>query len=68
MALIANFSYVMDLGSILLYLMPLNNGTVHLKNVNNYLNINIYSYLATCVSQSSILYINVVHFLNTSVN
>jgi len=38
-----------------------------LKNVNNCLNTNIYSYLVTSVGQSSNLYINVVHFLNTSV-
>jgi len=39
-----------------------------LKNVNNYLNINIYSYLETSGDQSSTLYIIVVHFFNTSVN
>ncbi len=39
-----------------------------LKNVNNCLNTNIYSYLVTSGGQSSNLYINVVHFLNTSVN
>jgi hypothetical protein len=39
-----------------------------LKNVNNYLNINIYSYLETPGGQSSILYLNVVHFFNASVN
>ncbi len=33
-----------------------------LKNVNNYLNTNIYSYLETSGGQSSILYLNVVHF------
>ena len=39
-----------------------------LKNVNNYLNTNIYSYLVTSGGQSSsILYLNVVHFLNTGV-
>ncbi len=37
------------------------------KNVNNYLNTNIYSYLETSGSKSSILYLNVVHFLNTSI-
>jgi hypothetical protein len=37
------------------------------KNVNNYLNTNIHSYLETSGSQSSNLYLNVVHFLNTSV-
>jgi hypothetical protein len=39
-----------------------------LKNVNNYLNINIYSYLETSGGQSSNLYLNVVHVFNTSVD
>jgi hypothetical protein len=40
-----------------------------LKNVNNCLNTNIYSYLETSGGQSSNLYLNVVHiFNNTSVN
>jgi hypothetical protein len=39
-----------------------------LKNLNNCLNINIYSYLKTSGGQSSILYLNAVHFFNTSVN
>ncbi len=39
-----------------------------LKNVNNCLNMNIYSYLETSGGQSSNLYLNVVHFSNTSVN
>jgi hypothetical protein len=34
-----------------------------LKIVNNYLNMNIYSYLETSVGQSSHLYSNVDHFL-----
>ncbi len=38
-----------------------------LKNVNNYLNTNNYSYLETSGGQSSNLYLNVVHFFNTSV-
>jgi hypothetical protein len=38
------------------------------KNVNNYLNTNIYSYLETSGSQSSNLYLNVVNLFNTSVN
>ncbi len=38
-----------------------------LKNVNNYLNCNIYSYLETSGGQSSNLYLNVVHFFNTIV-
>ncbi len=44
------------------------NGTTHFKNVNNYLNTNIYSYLETSGGQSSNLYLNVVHFFNTRVN
>ncbi len=39
-----------------------------LKNVNNCLNTNIYSYLETSGGQSSNLYLNAVHFFNTSVN
>jgi hypothetical protein len=39
-----------------------------LKNVNNCLNTNIYSYLETSGGQSSNLYLNVVHFFNISVN
>ncbi len=39
-----------------------------LKNVNNCLNTNIYSYLETSGGQSSDLYLKVVHFFNTSVN
>jgi hypothetical protein len=39
-----------------------------LKNVNNYLNTNIYSYLEASGGQSSNLYLNVVHFFNTGVN
>ncbi len=39
-----------------------------LKNVNNYLNTNIYSYLETSGGQSYDLYLNVVQFINTSVS
>jgi hypothetical protein len=39
-----------------------------LNNVKNDLNTNIYSYLETSGGQSSNLYLNVVHFFNTSVN
>jgi hypothetical protein len=38
------------------------------KNVRNCLITNIYSYLETSGGQSSNLYLNVVHFFNTSVN
>jgi hypothetical protein len=41
------------------------NGT--LRNGNNYLNTNIYSYLKTSGGQSSNLYLNVVYFFSTSV-
>jgi hypothetical protein len=39
-----------------------------LKNVNDYLNTNIYSCLETSVGQSFNLYLNAVHFFNTSLN
>ncbi len=39
-----------------------------LKNVNNCLTINIYSYLETSGGQSSNLYLNDVHIFNTVVN
>jgi hypothetical protein len=39
-----------------------------LKNVNNFLNTNIYSYLKASGGQSSNAYLNVVHFFSTSVN
>jgi len=39
-----------------------------LKIVNNCWNTNIYSYLETSGGQTSNLYLNVVHFFNTSVN
>jgi hypothetical protein len=39
-----------------------------LKDVNNCLNAYIYSYLETSGDQSSILYLNVVDFFNTSSN
>ncbi len=38
-----------------------------LKNVNICLNTNIYSYLDISGGQSSNVYLNVVHFFNTSV-
>jgi hypothetical protein len=38
------------------------------KNVNNCLNTYIYSYLERSGGQSSNLFLNVVHFFNTSVN
>jgi hypothetical protein len=39
-----------------------------LKNVNNCLNTNIYSYLETSGGQSSNPFLNVVTFLSTNVN
>jgi hypothetical protein len=39
-----------------------------LKNVNNCLNANIYSYFEASSGKSYNLYLNVVHFFNTSVN
>ncbi len=38
-----------------------------LKNVNNNLNANIYSYLQTSGGQISNLYLNIVNFFNASV-
>ncbi len=45
-----------------------NNRIECFKNVNNCLNTNIYSYLETTGGQSFNIYLNVVHFFNTSVN
>jgi hypothetical protein len=39
-----------------------------LKNLNNCLNASIYSYLDTSGGQSSNIYLNAVHFFNTSGN
>jgi hypothetical protein len=39
-----------------------------IKSVNECLNTNIYSYLETPGDHSSYLYLNIVHFFNTSVN
>ncbi len=44
------------------------NGTAHFKNVNIYLNTNIYSCWEISGGQSFDLYLNVVHFFNTGVN
>jgi len=41
------------------------NGTTRFKNVNNCMNINIYSYLETSGGQSSNPHLHVVDFLNT---
>jgi len=43
-------------------------GKMCFKNVNNYLNTNIYSYLETSGGQSTNLFINVAHFFNTRFN
>ncbi len=40
------------------------NGAAHLKNVDNCLNTNIYSYLETSGGQSSKLYLNVLFCIN----
>ncbi len=42
------------------------NGTARFKNVNNCLNTNICSYLETSGGQGSNVYLNDVHFFNTS--
>jgi len=48
------------------YFDTLEEGT--LRNVNNYLNTIIYSYLETSGGKSSNLYLKVGHFFNNSVN
>jgi hypothetical protein len=53
---------------IILGTNALPNGTAHFKNLNNYFNTNIYSYLGTSDDQSSNLYLNIVHFFKTRVN
>ncbi len=48
-----------------------NNGAKSFKNVNNCLNAIFYFYLETSGGQSSnlvLLYLNMVHFINASVN
>jgi hypothetical protein len=57
-------TYVTVIPKIMLWAI----GTAHFKNVNNHLNINIYSYLETSRGQNSNLYLNVDHFFNISVN
>jgi hypothetical protein len=44
------------------------NRKARFKNVSNNLNTNIYSYIETSGNQSSTIYLNGVHFFNTSVN
>ncbi len=61
---VLHFLIVM-LSAIMLSVMAMEQCT--LKNVNNNLKNNIYSYLETSGGRSSILYLNVVHFLNTSI-
>ncbi len=50
------------------FLFNLRMEQITLKNENYCLNINIYFYLETSGGESSNLFLNVVHFLNTSVN
>jgi hypothetical protein len=52
----------------LFWRLSISMGTAYFKNVNNYLNTNIYSYLETSGGKSYNLYLNAVHFFNTSVN
>jgi hypothetical protein len=44
------------------------NGTARFKNVNNCMNTNISFFFETSGGQSYKLYLNVVHFFNTSIN
>ncbi len=64
--------YIVNLSLMVTYLKykPLFyfNGTSYFKNVNNYFNANIYSYLETSGGQSSNLYLNAVHFFNDNAN
>jgi hypothetical protein len=53
---------------MLLLLLALFKMSFLMENVNNCWNTNIYSYLEISGSQSYNLYLNVVHFFNTSVN
>ncbi len=62
------FKCLIFISGILQISTKLPKGTAHLKNVNNCLNTNTYSYLETSCGQSSNQYINVVHFFSTSVN
>jgi hypothetical protein len=62
------FLLLKGLANDLAYFYPSVMEQHNLKIVNNYLNTNIYSYLETSGGQSSNLYLNVVHFFNTSVN
>jgi hypothetical protein len=55
--------------SVVQIILVSNIGTARLKNVNNCLNTNIYSYLLEASGgRSSNLYLIVVNFFNTSVN
>jgi hypothetical protein len=59
----------MDLGSECFGKLTIpGNGTACFENVNICLNTIIYSYLETSGGQSYGLYLNFVHFFNTSVN
>jgi len=51
-----------------MYFKPIIMEQCTFKNLNNDLNTDIYSYLETSSAQSSNLFLNVVHFFNTSVN
>ncbi len=49
-------------------ILPLSNGTVRFKNVNNCLYANVYSYSETSGGISYDPYLNVVHFFNARVD
>ncbi len=56
--------YFMDYNAdIYLHNKSTSNGTALLENVNNFLNINIYSSLETSGGQGSNLYLDIVHFV-----
>ena len=67
--ILKNVGAAVNYCGICITLAPVNsNGTAHIKNGNNYLNTNIYSYLRTSGGLSSNLYLKVVDFFNASVN
>ncbi len=64
MSFLLSEAKISQLGVMNIFLME----TLTLKNVNNCLNTNIYSYLETTGGQSYTPYLNVVHLFNTRVN
>jgi hypothetical protein len=63
-----NLSFYLGLTSAEVEKLEYYNGTAHFKNVNYCLNTNIYAYLETSGGQNYGLYLNIIHFLNISLN